>query len=195
MWRAQSQQRDGGGGQQECKPQMVANYTTMRVPARTKELIAARDADRLSRETLWISPHIYHHPFVLSNEMGGSEIIGKKCPRGGVGIGNSAGRGMWAGKRYYSTPIMQKRLIRAAHSSHKSSSSPGLCHLLGNFLVLLIVSAAEWLWRLGENNGKAQRSEISGNTANNCTLNCSQTVHRNHHSFGSKLRHLGCNLP
>lgn len=77
--------------------------------------------------------------------------------------------------------------MRAAHSSHKSSSSPGLDNLLGNVLALLIVSAAEWLWSLGENNGEAQRSEISGNTANNCTLKCSQKLHGNRRSFRLKL--------
>lgn len=160
MWRAQSQprerERDGGGGQQECEPQMVANYKTMRVPARTKELIAARDGETLSRETLNLSTYL-PPTFCLVKWDGGFRNNWKKCLRGGVGIGNSAERGMWAGERYNSTPIMLKRLMRAAPSSHKSSSSPGLDNLLGNFLMLLIVSAAEWLrreywrgWQVGD---------------------------------------------
>lgn len=84
---------------------------------------------------------------------GGSEIIGKKCLRGGVGIGNSAGRGVRAGKRYNVTPMVLERLMRAAPSSHKSSSSPGLDH----FPLLAVVSAAERLRSLGENNGEARR--------------------------------------
>lgn len=139
-------ERDGGGGQQECEPQMVANYTTMRAPARTKELIAARDGETLSRETLNLSTYL-PPTFCLVKWDGGFRNNWKKCLRGGVGIGNSAERGMWAGKRYNSTPIMLKRLMRAAPSSHKSPSSPGVDNLLGNFLMLLIVSAAEWLWR------------------------------------------------
>lgn len=84
--------------------------------------------------------------------------------------------------------------MRAAPSSHKSSSSPGLDHLLGNFLVLPTVSAAEWLWSLRQNNGEAQRSEISGNTADNCPLKCSQTAHRSHRSSDQNfLRHFKCN--
>lgn len=133
------------------------------------------------------SPHIFTTILLSCQMRWGFRNNWKKCLSAGVGIGNSAERGMWAGKRYTSTPIMLKRLMRAAHSSRKRSSSPGLDNLLGNFLMLLIVSAAEWLWGTGENNGEAQRSEISENSANNCTLKCGQTGHRSQRSFRLKL--------
>lgn len=63
-------------GSRNASHQMVFSSTTMRVPARTKELIAARAGETLSRETLRVSPHIYHHPFVLSNEMGWGGVGG-----------------------------------------------------------------------------------------------------------------------
>lgn len=130
---------------------------------REQRSLSTPETPQCSPERHYESRHIFTTIPLSCQMRWGLRNNWKKCLRGGVGIGNSAGKEEW--------------LTRATHSSHKRSSSPGLDHLLGNFLVPLIVSAAEGLWTLGENNREAQRSEISGNTANNCTLKCSQTVH------------------